>query len=158
MRVVPERSAVLQIVAVFGGFFLGPYVALRVSMGLTPDSDLVQTASVLAFALVFVSGTLVWAGVGIAAVVARAFGSVLRGRLPGSDLRVRADDTIVPPGYGSYVVLGILAGAAVGSTAAVASELTLPTAVAVWTALGFGYGLLLWAAARHGYLPFREPE
>ncbi len=158
MRIVPDRPAALQITSVFGGFFLGPYLALRMSMHFTPGSELVQTTSVLGFALVFVGGTLVWTGLGIAAVVLRAFRSLLRGRLPGSDLPIRADDRIVPPGYGSYVVLGLLAGAGVGSTAAVASELTWAAALALWTAAGLGYGLLLWAAARHGYLPFHEPD
>ena len=86
MRRVRERSPWLQLAVVFGGFVIGPYVALQVGRQLTPESELVQSLSVFAFALVFVGGTL------------------------------------------------------------------------LWTALGLGYGWLLWAAAHHGYLPFLAPE
>jgi multidrug transporter EmrE-like cation transporter len=63
----------------------------------------------------------------------------------------------VPPGYRAYVVLGCGAGVAVGLLAAAVTQLTIPVATAAWTGVGALYGLLLWAAAHHGYLPFVEP-
>jgi hypothetical protein len=156
MRVVEERSRWLQIVAVFGGFFIGPFVALRVAMRLVPESDLVQTIGVLAFAAVFAGGAAIWLGLGLAAVVVRFFASLVRGRPPAPEA-LGSNDRLVPPGYRAFVVLGLGAGLAVGVLAGVATELSLPVATATWTLLGLGYGLLLWAAAHHGYLPF-DPE
>jgi hypothetical protein len=156
VRTAPARSGWLQIATVFGGFLLGPFSALRVSLRLVPESDLVQTVSVFAFALVFVGGTLLWMGLGIAAVVFGALLSLLRGRLPGAT--VARSERLVPPGYGAYVGLGAVIGAAVGLLAGLATGLTVLWALGVWTVLGLAYGLVLWMAARHGYLPFPEPE
>jgi len=36
--------------------------------------------------------------------------------------------------------------------------MTILGAVTAWTVVGALYGLLLWAAAHHGYLPFFEPQ
>lgn len=148
MRTVPERSPILQILAVFGGFLLGPWVALQIGLRLAPESGLVHTVSVFAFVLVFVGGTLLWSGVGIATTVA---GRLSRGRRP----RSQGTGRIVPPGYRSYVVLGCGAGAAVGLVAGVATSMTVGAAVAVWTVVGAAYGMLLWLAAHQGYLPFQ---
>lgn len=157
MRVVPERSPWSQLVAVFGGLLLGPYAGLQLSRVLAPGSGLVETASIVAFALVFVGGTLLWAGIGVVTVVAGGLWRLLRGRRPGPESLTSAD-RIVPPGYRSYVVLGAGAGIAVGLLAGLATALTVPVAVGAWTAGGLAYGFLLWAAAHHGYLPFLEPE
>lgn len=155
MRVVPDRSPWLQILAVFGGFMIGPYAGLQISMTLVPDSDLVQSASVLGFAMVFVGGTLFWMGFGMATVVVAALWNLARGRAPWPQSPGPARRT-VPPGYRSYVVLGIAVGISVGLLAGLATNLPWSTATSVWTITGSGYGLLLWAAAHHGYLPFLE--
>ena len=156
MRLVPERSPWLQLATVFGGFLIGPLMALQAGRLLVPESELVQNVGVFAFALVFVGGTLLWAGVGIATVVIRFFWCVIRGRLP-AGARATAAEALVPPGYRVYLILGCGAGVIVGVLAGAATELTLLVGTAVWTALGLAYGWLLWAAAHHGYLPFLEP-
>jgi hypothetical protein len=156
MRVVPERSPLAQIAVVFGGFFVGPWTGLRLAIALTPESDLVQTASVFGFALVFAGGMLLWAGFGIVTVVFGALVSLVRGRRPGLD-SPRITDRTVLPGYRAFPVMGLVFGLLLGLLAALATELTLLTATAAWTFAGLGYGLALWAAAHHGYLPFPEP-
>ena len=157
MRLVKERSPLLQVIVVFGGFLVGPWASLQTSLYLVPDSDLVQTVSVFAFAVVFVGGTLFWAGFGIATVVIAGVWRLVRGRLPGPPSR-EPGDRIVPPGYRIYLILGCGAGLAVGLLAGVATDLTIPAAMATWTIVGAVYGWLLWLAAHHGYLPFPEPE
>ena len=156
MRVVPERASWLQVVAVLGGFFMGPFVALRVAARLAPGSELVQTVGVLAFALVFAGGAVLWLGLGLAAVIVRFLASLVRGGAPAPEAR-GARDRLVPPGYAVFVVLGVAAGFSVGVLAGVATELSIPLAAIVWTLLGLGYGGLLWLAAHHGFLPF-DPE
>jgi hypothetical protein len=156
MRRVPQRSPWLQLVTVFGAMLLGPWAGLRTGLYLVPESDLVQSVSVFAFALVFVGGTLLWAGIGIVTVVLGGLWRLARGRVPGP-ASLRPSDRIVPPGYRAYVVLGCGAGVAVGLLAAAVTQLTIPVATAAWTGVGALYGLLLWAAAHHGYLPF-DPE
>lgn len=143
--------------AVFGGFLLGPLASHRVSLFFAPDSELVQTASLFAFVLVFVGGTLIWMGFGIAAVVVRALVSLVRGRLP-QPATSSSRKRLVPPGYHSYVILGAVLGATVGALAALVTDLGALKAIGVWGGLGIGYGLCLSLAAHHGYLPFAEPE
>jgi hypothetical protein len=156
MRLVPVRSPWLQVVAVFGGFLIGPWVALQVGRYLVPESELVQTVSVFAFALIFVVGTLLWAGVGIATVVIGFFMNLIRGRLPAA-ARATDAEALVPPGYRAYLIIGFGAGVTVGVLAGLATELSLFVGTGVWTALGLAYGWLLWVAAHYGYLPFLEP-
>ena len=157
MRLVPQRSPLLQIVAVFGGFFVGPWVALQTGLYLVPESGLVHSVGVLAFALVFVGGTLLWTGIGIASVLVEGLWRLVRGRRPGHASPQRSD-RVVPPGSRAFIFLGCGAGAAVGLLAGAVTELTLVDALGTWTTLGTLYGLLLWASAHHGYLPFFEPE
>lgn len=157
MRHVPARSPWLQLVAVFGGFLLGPWAAIQTSARLVPGSEFVQTTGALAFVLVFVGGTLLWAGLGILTLVVGGVWRVARGRAYAAAPLPRAA-LAVPPGYGAYIVLGIGAGFMVGVLAGVVSALTIATATAAWTTVGGLYGALLWLAAHHGYFPFREPE
>ena len=157
MRVVPERPFGLQILAVFGGFLVGPYGAHRVGALLSPGSELVQTVGTLGFVLVFLGGTLLWMGLGVAAVVLRTSWSLVRGKRPRS-ATVTERERLVPPGYRVFVGLGLAIGIVVGLLAAVASAATLGVAVGAWTTLGLGYGLILSLCAHHGFLPFPEPE
>lgn len=157
MRLVKEPSPFLQVIAVFGSFFIGPWAGLQTSLYLVPDSDLVQTVSVLAFGLVFVGGTLLWAGFGIAWVVVTGLWRLVRGRAyrPSS---LPESDRVVPPGYRIYLVLGAAGGLGVGMLAGAITDLSMMRAVTTWTVVGLAYGWLLWLAAHHGYLPFPEPE
>lgn len=160
MRHVPERPAVLQVGAVFGLFWLGPWAAFRASLVLAPGSGIVHTVSALAFVLVFVVGTLSWAGIGAMALIPRRLRARLRRGKPASADSAPSESagTTVPPGYRAYVVLGCANGLMVGVLAGVVTELTIPRATLAWVLIGGSYGLLLWAAAHHGYLPFREPD
>lgn len=157
MRTVPERPLLVHVVVVFGGFLAGPYFALRLGAWLTPDSDLVQTVAVFAFALVFAGGTTLWMGLGVATVVARGLWALLRGRRPGPE-GLRADRQLVPTGYRAYAVLGVVGGLLVGLLAGLATELSVALGVAAWGGLGLAYGTALSLAAHHGWLPFPEPE
>lgn len=149
MRRVPERSPILQIVVVFGGFLLGPWIALRVGRHLAPGSEVVETAGQLAFALVWVGGTLLWAGLGFVTTVGSR---LFRGRR-GVAAVSGGSGREVSPGYRAYLVLGCGAGLAVGLLTAMVTGLTLPVAVVVWTGVGAAYGFVLWAFAHHGYMP-----
>jgi hypothetical protein len=157
VRVVTKRSPWLQIVTVFAAFLLGPLAGLRLGMALVPEADVVQTLSVFAMAAVFVGGTLLWMGLGIAVVVAKALWSLVRLRRPGPAGLTAADEPI-PPGYRAYPVLGVTIGGTMGLIAGVATPLPVATAVGAWLALGVAYGGALWAAAHHGWLPFPDPE
>jgi hypothetical protein len=157
MRVIPERSPWAQLAAVVAGFFVGPFSGLRLALWLAPDSDLVQTVSVFAFASVFVGGMLVWMGLGLVVVVVSGLANLVRGRRPGPP-SLRSGDRIVPPGYRSFVILGFLLGCATGLLAGLATGLSVGAAVLAWASVGIGYGLLLSAAAHFGLLPFPEPE
>lgn len=157
MRVVPERAPWLQIATVFGGLLIGPYAGFRVSRFLAPDSGLVETASILGLAFVFVAGMVLWMGLGVATVLVGFVWRIARRRRPGPGFLGRGD-RLVPPGYRAFVVLGVISGILVGLIAGLVTELRVPAALGAWTVLGLGYGLLLWTAAHHGYLPFPEPE
>ena len=157
MRVVERRSPWLQIAAVLVGFFLGPVSATRLSAFLAPGSITTELASLFGFALVFILGTTLWMGFGVASVVVRALRDLIR---PGRSPRGKSEParTSVPPGYGSYLAVGVILGAMVGLLAGVATPLSLARAIPAWGILGLMYGCLLWSAAHYGYLPFPEPE
>lgn len=157
MRVVKRRSPWIQAATVLGGFVLGPFCASRMSALLAPGSFVVDIAAFLGFAMIFMGGTFLWMGLGVATVVLRG----LRQLAGGQRTRVVvSEDTesMVPPGYRSYWVLGAALGTAVGLLAGILSPLSIPVAVLAWGLSGLAYGALLWAAAHHGYLPFPEPE
>lgn len=156
MRVVPERAPWRQIVTVFGCFLVGPWAGLETALRLAPDSDLLQTVTVVSLMAVFVGGAVIWCGLGIAVVVVTGVWRLVRGRGLGPE-ELRPSDTVVPPGYRVFPLLGCLAGVTVGLLAGALTDLSLVQGVSAWT-LGFLYGLLLWTAAHHGYLPFPEPE
>lgn len=160
MRHVPERRASLQIAAVFGLFVLGPWAALQASRILAPGSEIVHTASALAFVLVFVGGTLAWAGMGALALIPHGLRNHLRRWTaePPASPPSGPPGMVVPPGYRAYLVLGFAAGVMVGVLAGIVTDLTIVRATVAWVLVGGSYGLLLWAAAHHGYLPFRDPE
>lgn len=157
MRVVPARAAWAQVATVFGAFLVGPYSGLKTALLLTPDSDLIQTVSVFAFALVFVVGILLWMGIGVLTVVASTLLKLVRGQTlrPAS---LEASHRLVPSGYRSFVVLGFLIGGGVGVLAGLITDLSVWMAGGVWSLVGLGYGYTLRTAAHHGYLPFPEPE
>jgi len=72
IRTVPERSPGAQIVTVCVSLFVGPYLGLQLGTRLAPDSAIAQSASVVAFAAIFLAGSLLWMGLGIGAVVVSA--------------------------------------------------------------------------------------
>jgi hypothetical protein len=157
MRVVPERSPWAQLATVLACFFVGPFAGLRLGLRLAPESDLAQTVGVFALASVFVGGMVVWMGLGVVVVVGSGLLNLIRGRRPGP-ATLRATERLVPPGYRSFVILGVSLGAASGLLAGLVTPLGVGAAVLAWSALGTAYGVLLWAAAHYGWLPFPEPE
>lgn len=157
MRVVPDRPFGLQVVTFFGLLILGPLAGHHLAAFLLPRSELVQTVSLFAFALVFVGGMMLWMGLGVATVVLKGLTRLARGKPPGPE-GLEPTDQIVPSGYRGFVVLGVVMGLGMGILAALLTELPVGTGVRWWTVVGLAYGLGLWAAAHHGYLPFPEPE
>lgn len=160
MRHVPERPASLQIGAVFGLFLLGPWAGLQASRVLAPGSEIVDTVSALALVLVFVVGTLTWAGIGALALIPRGLRNHLRRGTAAPPASASSDPpgTVVPPGYRAYVVLGCANGFMVGVLAGIVTDLSILRSTVAWVLVGASYGLLLWGAAHHGYLPFRDPQ
>ncbi len=153
MRTVPRRPASLQLLAVFGGFLVGPAAALALAATLTPGSAVVATVAVPAFALIFAGGSVVWLGLGIVGAVLDLVRHAVLRAPRGSEGHARSGQ-VVPPGYSAFLVGGVLMGGATGVLAFLVTPLTFVSASLAWTALGGGYGALLWAAARQGFLPF----
>lgn len=154
MRTAPRRPAWLQLTAVFGGCFVGPFCALRLGAFLTPESEIVNIAGMFAFALIFVGGLVSWMGFGIVALLLRLF----QGTRQDSTAGTEKPAVQVPPGYRAFVVLGMVFGSLVGLLAGVFTPLSVGTALSLWGGAGVAYGLVLWLAAHHAYLPFPEPE
>ncbi|HSM03404.1 MAG TPA: hypothetical protein VK858_02230 [Longimicrobiales bacterium] len=157
LLVVPRRSLWLQLGTWFGGLLLGPWVALRLGAALAPGSDLVQLGSVFGFAGIFAGGLLLWMGIGVLTVVIAGIRQLVRGRRPGVQ-GLGASEALVPRGYRSFFVLGVLLGAGTGFLAGVFGAPSIATGLLAWGLAGTAYGALLWAAAHQGYLPFPEPE
>lgn len=155
---VPARSPALVLVTVFASFAGGPALGIAVAHGVAPGSELAQFVSPLAFVLAFVSGLLLWFGVGAVTLVGGAVRRLLGGRGDGNP-RPPSDRVIVPPGYGAFLPLALGFGLLAGFVAGL-----VPQASSFWLACGAhlaagaAYGAALRALARHGYLPFPEPS
>jgi hypothetical protein len=78
-------------------------------------------------------------------------------RRPGPE-GLSPSDRVVPAGYRSYAILGLIGGVLVGLLAGLTTELALATGLMAWTLFGLAYGGSLSLAAHHGWLPFPEPE
>ena len=156
MRSVPERPAILTLGVLIGAFVAGPFLGLQLGQAMAPDSELAQVASVFAFPLAFFAGLLFWLGLGVVTVLVGGIWNLVRGRIPSAD-SLDTTETIVPPGYGSFPAFSILFCCVSGLVVALASPLSVVSAVAAYAASGAAYGFLLWLLAHHGYLPFPEP-
>jgi hypothetical protein len=154
---VPRRSPALALVGVFGAFAAGPALGVFVAHWTAPGSELAQLVSPLAFALAFAGGLVSWFGIGVVSVVGSALVALLRGRW--GRRRTPAAKVSVPPGYGAFLPVamgfGLVAGVVAGLVPQ-ASSFWLPCAAHL--VAGALYGGALRALARHGVLPFPEPE
>jgi hypothetical protein len=157
VHAVPERPFLLQVVTVFGGLLVGPFFGHLMGVWLTPDSVVVQTVGWFTFALVYVGGTMLWIGIGIVTVVVSGLWRLLRGQRPGPE-GFSPSHRVVPAGYRSYAILGVVGGVLVGLLAGLVTELAVATGLVAWTLFGLAYGGSLSVAAHHGWLPFPEPE
>lgn len=157
MRVVPERSTGATFFVLIGAFVSGPFLGLQLGAHLVADSELAQVLSVMVFPLSFFLGLVFWMGFGIFRVVLGAIRSLLRGG-PLAAARLETDQTLVPPGYGAFVVIALVLTTLAGTIASVVSAASVLVAVPVYAAVGGSYGLALWWLAHHGYLPFPEPQ
>jgi hypothetical protein len=118
VHAVPERPFLLQIVTVFGGLVAGPFFGHHMGVWLTPGSEVVQTVSWFTFALVYVGGTMLWIGIGIVTVVGSGLWRLARGRRPGPE-GLSPSERVVPAGYRSYAILGVVGGVLVGLLAGI---------------------------------------
>ncbi len=154
MHTVPQRSAFLQLMAVFGAFVGGPVAGITLAASLAPDSSLVPPIAAFAFALAFVLGLVLWFGAGVFSLARASW----RRRNRPSSRRALPAGVEVPPGYRGFVWLGLalpmLAGACVGA----ASDHGFLRCIAAFSIAGLAYGLAVSKLAHHGYLPFPEPE
>ncbi len=156
MRRAPERPWYAQVLTLFAAFLGGPLASVRLAMRLVPASGFIQAASGFLFALAFVAASLTWTGFGfLSATIATIRRSVRAGRLV--PLHEQPGEMLVPTGYGVYVPFCTTAGFIIGLLAGIVTELPLGVAVVVWSCLGAVYGILLRAAAHHGFLPFLVP-
>ena len=96
-------------------------------------------------------------GLGVVSVVLGGLRNLLLGRVP-PVADWDASSALVPPGYGSFVVVSLLASGGAGLLVALLSQTGLAPALAWYGACGAAYGCALWTLAHHGYLPFPEPE
>jgi len=156
MRTVPERPVLATFGVMVVALFSGPFLGLVLGRQVAADSDLAQAVTVLAFPIAFFLGLLFWMGLGIVKMVFTAIRILLGGRLPAS-ADTDKSETLVPPGYGSFVVVSIIATAGAGLVTAMASEATAAVTLPVYVLAGAGYGGALWWLAHSGYLPFPEP-
>lgn len=157
MRTVPPRPPLLRLATACGALVAGPLMGVQLGRGIAPGSEVAEVVGVLAFAIPFLGGLLLWLGTGVLAVALSALRSLLRGRPPGPP-GLRPGDLLVPPGYRWFPVLAGVSSAAGGLLVAAASSATLLAALVGYLGLGLAYGLALQTLAHHGYLPFPEPE
>lgn len=157
MRSVPARSVWLTVMVLMGSFIAGPLLGAALGERFAPDSVLAQFVSFFVFPIAFVAGVGFWLGLGVLAVVSGALFNLLRGRRP-AIVELAASDTLVPPGYGAFVVFSVMASGSAGLLIGLLSEAALLSTVAAYTIWGAMYGVALWLLAHHGYLPFPEPE
>jgi hypothetical protein len=157
VRWVPKRSVAASLAALLGAFFAAPAIGLALAMTVAPESRAAEIASFLAFPAALFLGLVAWLGVGVASVVLAAVGALLRGRLPAAPAE-GADRVAVPPGHAAFVVCSVALAVFAGIVAGLTSTASFAAATAVYGGAGLGYGWSLRALARHGYLPFPEPE
>jgi len=150
VRTLPRRPFWAHLAAVFGLFALGPIAGTLLATRLAPGSVLLDTVAPFAFGFVFFAGYLLWAGLGLAAAAIHFFRALGRRELPGNP---GPGAQVVPGGYASFLVVGTIIGVGLGFVGMMMASVA---AGAVFLSAGIGYGLLLRAAAHHGYLPFPE--
>jgi hypothetical protein len=157
MRVVPERSTGATFFVLIGAFVSGPVLGLQLGAHLFADSEIARVLSVMVFPLSFFLGLAFWMGFGIFRVVLAALRNLLRGGPPAA-ARLETTQTLVPPGYGAFVVIPLVLTTLAGMIASVVSATSAWSAVPACAGFGGAYGLTLWWLAHHGYLPFPEPQ
>ena len=157
MRIVPERSRLVQALSVIALFVAGPVAARGASATLSPNSAVVAAVAPFGFGLVMFFGILFWVGLGIVTVLTGGIVQLARGRAP-VGRAMGPDERLVPPGYLSFVVLGGVVGTTLGVLGAVLSDASPLRSLSGWLGLGLTYGAGLWAAARSGFLPFPEED
>lgn len=157
MRTVPERSNAVRILSVLVAFIAGPLSAYHMAPLLSPDSGFVHAIAPLVFALIMFFGILLWIGLGVIKVLMGGFRHKAR-RKETIDQPETSGRRLVPPGYKSFIVLGILIGTLLGIIGGVLSSASFSSALVGWIGLGLAYGMLLWLGAHHGYLPFPDDD
>lgn len=142
---------------ILGGFVAGPLAACYLAPRLSPGSALVQAIAPFSFASVLFFGILLWVGLGVMTVLTGGLVRKARGKGPAGQT-VDPAHRLVPPGYGSFLVLGGLVGAGMGAVGGVLSTASFAVAFFGWLGLGLAYGTVLWSAAHNGYLPFPDDD
>ncbi len=158
MHSVLTRNPLLVLACLLVSFASAPALGMAVAHWAAPGSEIAQFVSPLAMILAFIGGMTLWFGIGVVTVVGGALGRLVRGRAQWRQ-KSSGGAAFIPPGHGAFLPLGLglglLAGVIVG---------LLPQSRSFWASCaahlvtGVAYGGLLQALARHGYLPFPEPE
>lgn len=157
MRTVPARTRAVQIPTILAAFVAGPLAAYLMSPTLSPGSTVIAAVAPFAFGLVLFLGILLWVGFGVITVITGGLVRIARGR-GGVRQKVGPGEMLVPAGSPSFVLLGGLVGAGLGSVGWLLSDVPFLTGFGGWLGLGLAYGAALWMAAHNGFLPFPEDD
>jgi len=133
---------------VFGMFFGGGYLGIRLARALAPGSDLAEFVSFLALPAAFILGFIGWAGAaGIVAMKRLLQRKAAPSRQPGG--------VVIPPGSMAFIPPALVAGLAAGTvTGVLSSDTGFASSLLAYGSTGLGYGVACWLLARAGYLPF----
>ncbi|MGE0820820.1 MAG: hypothetical protein AB7G75_00135 [Candidatus Binatia bacterium] len=157
MRVVPRRSTAALILTVLLTFLTGPLLGLFLAYTLAPDSNVAEILSFLGFSAILIVGMYAWLGVAVLILIPRLLRRlVFRGSTSAPDA-VLSDQRELPPGALAFVIVGSLAGLAVGVPIGFfLSTLPFLLVVTIYWVTGTLFGAGLWLLARTGLLPFPE--
>lgn len=146
-----RRSALITFPIIAGTFLGGGIIGLALTVALTPAYSVVQLFGLCGLPLAFIIGAQLWLGYALL----RGLAHVLRqGGLP----RLAQSDTI-PPGSTAFVVSSVGVSLILGVLVAIApSRLGFLPTLAVFVALGAGFGIACHLLARNGFLPVYDIE
>lgn len=146
-----RRSALITFPVMAGTFLGGGIIGFVLTAALTPECSVIRLLGLCGLPLAFIIGAQLWLGYALLRGLAHVLG---RGGLP----RFARSDTI-PPGSAAFVLSSTGVSLILGLLVAIApSRLGLLPTLAVFVALGAGFGIACHLLARNGLLPVYDME